>query len=83
MSLTKQYESYTIFSKKPRRPWLLCYEAPDSRRDEDIEMTWQACALLFLGIVVVCFLVAFVEVLWKSRNSYYNGSAKPRRTHHK
>ena len=42
-------------------------------------MTWQAYALFFLGIVVVCFLVAFIEVLWKSRqSSYYHGKAKPR-----
>jgi hypothetical protein len=46
-------------------------------------MTWQAYALLFLGIVVVCFLIAFIEVLWKSRHSYYTGSAKPRKTTHK
>jgi hypothetical protein len=46
-------------------------------------MTWQDCALLFLGIVVVCFMIAFIEVLWKSRDSYYTGSAKPRRTNRK
>jgi len=46
-------------------------------------MTWQACALLFLGIVAVCFLIAFIEMLWKSRNKYYIGSAKPRRNNHK
>jgi hypothetical protein len=46
-------------------------------------MTWQACALLFSGIVVVCFLIAFIEVLWKSRHGYYMGSAKPRRNNRK
>jgi hypothetical protein len=61
----------------------IAYEATEPQHDEDIKMTWQACALLFLGIVVVCFLIAFIEVLWKSRDSYYPGSAKPRRTNHK
>jgi len=46
-------------------------------------MTWQDYGLLFLGIVVVCFLIAFVEVWWKSRKSYYIGSAKPRKNSHK
>ncbi len=46
-------------------------------------MTWQAYALLFLGIVVVCFLIAFIEMLWKSRRTYYVGSARPRKNNHK
>ena len=41
-------------------------------------MTWQNCGLLFLAIVGTCFLIAFIEVLWKSRNYYYAGKAKPR-----
>jgi len=61
----------------------VAYKAIKPLYDEDIEMTWQACILLFLGIVVVCFLIAFVEMLWKSRHSYYIGSAKPRRNNHK
>lgn len=83
MFLTNQYQSYTIFPKKAKRPGSSTYEAQESWQDEDIKMTWQACALLFLGIVVVCFLVAFIEMLWKSRNSYYTGGAKPRKTNHK
>jgi hypothetical protein len=83
MFLTNQYQSYTIFSEKEKLPGSSAYKAPESWHDEDIKMTWQACALLFLGIVVVCFLIAFIEVWWKSRKSYYIGSAKPRRNNHK
>jgi hypothetical protein len=46
-------------------------------------MTWQDYGLLFLGIVAVCFLIAFIEMLWKSRRTYFIGSAKPRKNNHK
>ncbi len=46
-------------------------------------MSWQACALLFLGVIAVSFLVAFIEVWWKSRDGYYTMSAKHRRTNRK
>jgi len=41
-------------------------------------MTWELCAFIFLAVIAVSFLFAFIEVWWKSRNDYFFGKAKPR-----
>jgi hypothetical protein len=43
-----------------------------------LKMTWQNIGLLFLAVVATCFLVAFIEVIWKSRRAYYGRRARPR-----
>jgi hypothetical protein len=84
MSLTNWHISYTIFSEKSRPgSWLTNTHLMKPRSGEDIKMEWQAYALLFLGIIAVSFIVASIEVWWKSRHNYYMGSAKPRKNNHK
>lgn len=67
--LTISHISYTIFfTDSIRRRWL----------GEGIEMTYQNVGLLFLAVVAISFLIAFIEIIWKSRHHYYGGKAKPR-----